>query len=416
MPALMRCWPASTPSQAALVPRLCRILGRALFVRVLILETGPVTERLRVRQIDDDEGQRLVRIVRRGTGSVVTWRRAQMVLLSAQGMDVAAIAKVAFTSEDRVRDVIGNFNTDGFSSLYPKYKGGRPPKFTLPQRREIKKIAKSRPAGHDLPFSAWSLAKLADFLVAEGVVDDISHEGLRLLLHQEGVSFQRLKTWKTSTDPDYAVKKARVEHLYAIADGEVIPEAGEPEVIFCVDEFGPLNLQPRPGRQWAAVSGNDKEPGRAPRRRLRATYTRTAGVRHLFAAYELGEDKLYGYVKPRKTRARFLEFCRYLRSLYPPGIRIAIICDNFSPHLTTASDPKVGARATASNVEIAYTPTSSSWLNRIEAQFTALRYFTLDGTDHASHREQASMIRRYITWRNNHAYHERLRASSRGQT
>jgi hypothetical protein len=38
-----------------------------------------------------------------GSGSVVTWRRAQMVLLSAQGMDTAAIAKVAFTSEDRVR-------------------------------------------------------------------------------------------------------------------------------------------------------------------------------------------------------------------------------------------------------------------------------------------------------------------------
>jgi len=35
------------------------------------------------------------------------------------------------------------------------------------------------------------------------------------------------------------VKKARVEHLYAIADGEVIPDAGEPEVIFCLDEFGP---------------------------------------------------------------------------------------------------------------------------------------------------------------------------------
>ncbi len=97
-----------------------------------------MTERLRVREIDDDEGQHLLRIVRRGTGSVVTWRRAQMVLLSAQGMDVAVIAKVAFTSEDRVRDVIRNFNADGFSSLYPKYRGGRPPKFTLGQRREIK--------------------------------------------------------------------------------------------------------------------------------------------------------------------------------------------------------------------------------------------------------------------------------------
>jgi hypothetical protein len=30
---------------------------------------------------------------------------------------------VAFTSEDRVQDMIRNFNADGFSSLYPKYRG-----------------------------------------------------------------------------------------------------------------------------------------------------------------------------------------------------------------------------------------------------------------------------------------------------
>jgi hypothetical protein len=112
-----------------------------------------VTERLRVREIDDDEGQRLVRIIRRGSGSVVTWRLAQLVLLLAQGMDVPAIAKVAFTSEDRVRDVIRNFNAGGFGSMYPRYKGGHPPKFTLPRRREIKKTAKSRPAEYDLPLS-----------------------------------------------------------------------------------------------------------------------------------------------------------------------------------------------------------------------------------------------------------------------
>ena len=272
-----------------------------------------------------------MRIIRRGSGSVVTWRRAQIVLLSAQGMDVAAIATVAFTSQDRVRDVIRNFNADGFSSLYPKYKGGRPPKYTLAQRREIKKIAKASPDNYDLTFSTWSPAKLADFLVAEGVVDDISHEGLRTLLRHEGISFQRVKTWKSSKDPQYAAKKARIERLYAIADREASPQDGDPEVIFCVDEFGPLNLQPRPGRQWAAVSGKGKEPGRAPRRRMRATYTRTEGVRHLFAAYELGEDKLYGHIKPRKTRTRFLEFCRYLRSLYPLTTRIAIICDLCRP-------------------------------------------------------------------------------------
>jgi transposase len=148
-----------------------------------------MVHRVQVRPISNDDGLKLLRIVRRGSGSVVTWRRAQMVLLSAQGMDVPAIAEVTFTSPDRVRDVLHNFSADGFDSLRPKYAGGRPPKFDLKQRAEIKKAALSRPADHQLPFATWSLSTLADFLVAEGVVDDISHEGLRTVLREEGVSF-----------------------------------------------------------------------------------------------------------------------------------------------------------------------------------------------------------------------------------
>lgn len=148
-----------------------------------------MAERVRVREITDHEGNRLLQIVRRSSGSVVTWRRAQMVLLSAQGMDVTQIAEVTFTSPDRVRDVLHNFNADGFDSLRPKYGGGRPPKFDAEQRADITRIALGRPTDHGLPFATWSLSKLADYLVAQEVVDDISHEGLRVLLREQGVSF-----------------------------------------------------------------------------------------------------------------------------------------------------------------------------------------------------------------------------------
>src|SRR5262249_54114806 len=142
--------------------------------------------------------------------------------------------------------VIRNFNADGFGSLYPRYKGGRPPKFTLAQRRGGKKTAKAKPGDHDPPVSAPGPAKLGEIIGGGGGVYESSHEGLRTLLREEGVSLQRLKTWKASKDPRYAAKKARIEYLYAIADRQVTPEAGNPEVVFCVDEFGPLNLQPRP--------------------------------------------------------------------------------------------------------------------------------------------------------------------------
>jgi hypothetical protein len=59
-----------------------------------------VAERVRVREVDDDEDRRLLRIIRHGTGPVVTWRQAQMVLLCAQGMPTAKIADMSFTSDD----------------------------------------------------------------------------------------------------------------------------------------------------------------------------------------------------------------------------------------------------------------------------------------------------------------------------
>jgi len=368
-----------------------------------------MAERVFVRDLAPQEGQKLLSIIRRGSGSVVRWRRAQIVLWSAQHMSVAQIAEIAFTSEDRVREVIHNFNADGFDSLAPKYAGGRPPTFTLPQRQQIKKIALSRPQDHGLPFSTWSLSKLAEFLVAEGVVDDISHEGLRVLLREEGVSFQVIKTFKQSNDPDFEAKKNRVLELYAIADGTVEPGEDDPTVIICVDEFGPLNLQPHPGKQWAPAAVGKGDVDQPRRRRRRATYTRPHGVRHMMGAYDLNRDRLYGHVVPKKDRRAFLRFLRYIRSWYPPEVRIGIVLDNFSPHLSTKKDQRVGEWAAANNVELAYTPTYSSWLNRIEAQFQALRYFTLDGTDHASHREQASMIRRYIIWRNRNAHDRALR-------
>jgi len=62
--------------------------------------------RVELRSITNEEGNRLLRIIRRGSGSVVTWRRAQIVLLAAQRMPAAKIAEVAFTDADAVRELI----------------------------------------------------------------------------------------------------------------------------------------------------------------------------------------------------------------------------------------------------------------------------------------------------------------------
>jgi transposase len=83
--------------------------------------------------------------VRRGAGNIVTWRRAQIVLWAAQGYSVSRIAEIGFTSKDRVREVIHNFNRDGFAALEPSYGGGRPQKFDAATRAEVVRVALTRP-------------------------------------------------------------------------------------------------------------------------------------------------------------------------------------------------------------------------------------------------------------------------------
>lgn len=75
--------------------------------------------------------------------------------------------------------------------------------------------------------------------------------------------------------------------------------------------------------------GRTRRQAQGPRARAQAAAAGdlhpSHGVRDLFAAYDLGKDKLYGHINKTKTRTKFLGFCRYLRSLYPPEIRIAIV-------------------------------------------------------------------------------------------
>jgi hypothetical protein len=136
--------------------------------------------------------------------------------------------------------------------------------------------------------------------------------------------FQAVRSWKRSSDPAFEAKKNRILELYAIADGLADAGPDDPTVVICLDEFGPLNLQPQPnGRSWA--------PRKKPRR-IRATYTRPHGVRHLLCALDVADDLFSGEVTERKTRVEFLAFCDQVRARYPDGTKLAFVLDNFSVH------------------------------------------------------------------------------------
>ena len=227
--------------------------------------------------------------------------------------------------------------------------------------------------------TVWSLPKLREYRIAQKIVPSISVEGLRQILRQRKIRWRHTKTWKDSTDPEFWAKYRRLRRLYAER-----PQGGRR---ISVDEFGPLNLLPRHGMHYARTGHVD---------RLRATYSRKGGVRHLFGAYDLERDTLVGQFVTHKNRVTFLAFLQWLRGRYPGGEVLHVILDNATFH----DRPEILTYAATHRLRFYFTPTSASWLNRIECHFTALKKFTLDNTDYRKHEDMQAGIVHYLAWRN----------------
>ncbi len=153
-----------------------------------------------VRELSLEEGARLKSISRRAKYQAKR-QRAMILLASSTGMGAPQIAAVVRSDESHVRKVIHAFNEEGFSSLDPDYRGGRPKKTTPRERDRIVAVARARPDTQGVPLTRWSLSKLAPHLAGMGML--LSREALRLLLIDAGLSHQRTRSWKWSPDPEF---------------------------------------------------------------------------------------------------------------------------------------------------------------------------------------------------------------------
>lgn len=354
-----------------------------------------MSQRVRVRRLSDEEGRTLQRIVRRGGGkndkSHVRWRRATVVLASAGGNTVEAIARLVQTSPDRVREMIHRFNEHGLASLDPQWAGGRPRRITTEDEDFIVQTAKTRPEKLGRPFTRWSLKKLRLYLADNPTRPvEIGKERLRQILAAHDVTFQRTKTWKESNDPN---KEAKLDRIEEVLDRH-------PDRVFAFDEFGPLAIHPVGGCCWAE---------RRKPQRNRANYHKYCGVRQFHACYSVGDDQMWGVVRSRKGADYTLEAIKSCRAARPDGGAIYVILDNLSAH----KGPAIREWCAAHGVELCFTPTYSSWANPIECHFGPLRDFVLNNSDHPNHTVLSRRLHAYLRYRNAHeadpALRERLR-------
>jgi transposase len=342
-----------------------------------------------VRSLSHQEAVKLKRLSTRAEHQA-TRIRAAILLASNVKTPVPQIARMWLTDESHVRKVIYEFNEEGFDSLRPDYRGGRPRRIQTEERQRVIAVAGARPDTQGVPLTRWSLDRLSAHLHDQGLMISPSH--LWRVLAEAGLAFLRTRSWKFSPDPDYEARAARVLEFYAACpfDGPVIS----------FDQMGPISLRPIAGAGWA--------PSRRPERQ-RATYNRKHGIRYIFGALDVHRDRLYARMRPHRAGSDVLGYMRTIRAVYPARQRIYWIQDNLSANWT----PDIRAYAAANKIELVPTPTYASYLNRIESHFRPIQEFVFNNTDYRDWNTAQRALADYITHRNGRDHDRRIAALER---
>ena len=315
-----------------------------------------------------------------------------VIMASASGNTVPAIARLVQGDEDAIRQVIHRFNEMDLACLDPRWAGGRPRRISEDDEAFIVATAMTRPQSLDQPFTRWSLRKLADYLAHNTGLRRVrvGRERLREFLHEHDVTFQRTKTRKETNAPNAATELARIEEVTTAL----------PDRVFAFDEFGPLTIRPHLGAGWAEQGQPDRLP---------ANYHERHGVRQLYACYSVGDDTLWGVVRRRKSAANTLTALKSIRAARPDGAPIHVILDNLSAH----KGHRIRHWAAQHRVELCITATYSSWANPSESHFGPLRTFVVAGSNHPNHTVATRARHAYLRWRNANARHPDILAAQR---
>ena len=137
-------------------------------------------------------------------------RRSQIVLASAAGESVPAIATRVGRTERNVHAVLDAFEAHGLACL--RRRSSRPhtvhPAFGAAQAEQLRALLHQSPRTFDKPTSLWTLELAADVSFEQGVTPTrVTGETIRVTLVRLGVRWRRAKHWITSPDPEYARKK-----------------------------------------------------------------------------------------------------------------------------------------------------------------------------------------------------------------
>ena len=321
--------------------------------------------------LSDIDREALERLQRSPSARAGLTRRARVVLLMAQEVSGADIARQTGYTTVQVSRIRRRFAEAGIAGLADQPRSGRPPTVTARKTARIVALTlKPPPPG----VTHWSSRDLAEKV-------GVSHTTVHRIWRAHALQPHRVETFKFSTDPEAEAKISDVVGLYLQPPtNAVVLSMDEKTQIQALSRTQPL-LPLRPG---------------LPARRTH-DYRRN-GLTSLYAAFNVASGQVLGACHDRHTAVEFLDFLTVVHRRYRRR-DLHVILDNSSTHST----PTIRAWLEAHpRVQFHFTPTGASWLNLVEVWFSILTRKSVRRGSFDTVRALVTHIHRYIDTWNDH--------------
>jgi len=309
--------------------------------------------------------------VRSGTVEARAAQRSRIILLAADGWSNRDIAETVGMHYNQVGIWRKRYTEFGIAGLEDEERPGRPPVYDHDDVLLLVKLVTEPPPDNA---TRWTMEALAEAMATHGVPMSAS-QAWRICKGLDLKPWQ-VESWMTSHDPDFWEQASDVCGLYL--------NPPENAVVWSVDEKSGMQAKSRINPTKPAI------PGTPVRREFE--YKRN-GTAVLFAALDVDDGGVAGWVTDSTRSENFVAFLGDLVRQTPEGLDLHCIADNLSAHKTAGVAEFLVAHP---HVHIQYTPSHASWLNQVELFFSILERRLLRRGEFASTDELAERIIAFI--------------------
>lgn len=321
--------------------------------------------------ISETERQRLEKIKSSRKESFDRVLKATILLSYSDKKSTNSIARELSISRPRVDRCIDKALSGGIDfALRDLKRPGRPALITADDKAWVVNLACTKPKEHGYSYEVWTYKLLAQHVKNNAVqtkhpsLSNASKSIIHNILNEQPIKPHKITYYLERRDPQFEEKMAQILIVYK--EVQIANETNDSE-----NNWRVISYDEKPGIQ--AIENIAPEllpvPGKYPTIARDYEYKRH-GTISLLAGIDLHDGKVTAIVKDRHRSREFIEFLKKLDNNYDPNLKLRIILDNHSSHIS--KETMAWLKNYPNRFEFIFTPKHGSWLNMIEMFFSKM--------------------------------------------